>query len=181
MAYYESVLVFRQDLTEPQVKEKADKFAGIIKELGGDVKSTEFWGLKNLAYVIRKNRKAHYVMMNIELAGDKIAELERRSRIDEDVIRFLNVRVAELATQPSIMMKKSNVRAAIYRKKSNPLKGKVIDYKDIKTLSHYITERGKIVPSRISGVPQKEQRELTTAIKRARHLGLMPFVRNNLG
>jgi len=56
MAYYESVLVFRQDLTEPQVKEKADKFAGIIKELGGTVKSTEFWGLKNLAYVIRKNR-----------------------------------------------------------------------------------------------------------------------------
>ena len=72
------------------------------------------------------------------------------------------------------------VRAAIYRKKSNPLKGKVIDYKDIKTLSHYITG-GKIVPSRISGVSQKDQRELATAIKRARHLGLMPFVRNNLG
>ena len=73
------------------------------------------------------------------------------------------------------------VRAAIYRKKSNPLKGKVIDYKDIKTLSHHITDRGKIVPSRISGVSQKDQRELATAIKRARHLGLMPFVRNNLG
>ena len=162
MAYYESVLVFRQDLTEPQVKEKAAKYTDIIKELGGDVKSTEFWGLKNLAYVIRKNRKAHYVMLNIELPGDKIAELERRARIDEDVIRFLNVRVAALSTTP-------------------PLKGKVIDYKDIKTLSHYITERGKIVPSRISGVSQKDQRELATAIKRARHLGLMPFVRNNLG
>ncbi len=108
MAYYESVLVFRQDLTEPQVKEKAAKFTEIIKEMGGDVKSTEFWGLKNLAYVIRKNRKAHYVMLNIELPGDKIAELERRSRIDEDVIRFLNVRVKELATAPSIMMKKNN-------------------------------------------------------------------------
>lgn len=108
MAYYESVLVFRQDLTEPQVKEKADKFTEIIKELGGDVKSTEFWGLKNLAYVIRKNRKAHYVMLNIELSGDKITELERRYRIDEDVIRFLNVRVDELSTTPSIMMKKNN-------------------------------------------------------------------------
>jgi len=107
MAYYESVLVFRQDLTEPQVKEKAAKYTEIIKELGGDVKSTEFWGLKNLAYVIRKNRKAHYVMLNIELAGDKIAELERRARIDEDVIRFLNVRVAALSTTPSIMMKKN--------------------------------------------------------------------------
>ncbi len=111
MAYYESVLVFRQDLTESQVKEKAAKFTDIIKELGGDVKSTEFWGLKNLAYVIRKNRKAHYVMLNIELDGANIAELERRSRIDEDVIRFLNVRVDELATAPSVMMKKNTEEA----------------------------------------------------------------------
>ena len=111
MAYYESVLVFRQDLTESQVKEKAAKFTEIIKELGGDVKSTEFWGLKNLAYIIRKNRKAHYVMLNIELDGSKITELERRSRIDEDVIRFLNVRVDELASKPSIMMKKNTEEA----------------------------------------------------------------------
>ena len=111
MAYYESVLVFRQDLTEPQVKEKAAKFTEIIKELGGDVKSSEFWGLKNLAYVIRKNRKAHYVMLNIELPGEQIAELERRSRIDEDVIRFLNVRVDTLATTPSVMMKKNTEEA----------------------------------------------------------------------
>ena len=107
MAYYESVLVFRQDLTESQVKEKATKFTDIIKELGGSVKSTEFWGLKSLAYIIRKNRKAHYVMLNIELPGDKLTELERRSRIDEDVIRFLNVRVEELSSTPSIMMKKN--------------------------------------------------------------------------
>ncbi len=107
MAFYESVLVFRQDLTEPQVKEKADKFSEVIKELSGSVKSTEFWGLKGLAYVIRKNRKAHFVMLNIELPGAQIAELERRARIDEDVIRFLNVRVDELAKGPSIMMKKN--------------------------------------------------------------------------
>ena len=111
MAYYESVLVFRQDLTESQVKEKAAKFTEIIKELGGDVKSTEFWGLKNLAYIIRKNRKAHYVMLNIELDGSQINELERRARIDEDVIRFLNVRVDELSSTPSIMMKKNTEEA----------------------------------------------------------------------
>ena len=107
MAFYESVVVYRQDLTESQVKEKAAKYTEIIKELGGDVKSTEFWGLKNLAYVIRKNRKAHYVMFNIELPGAQITELERRSRIDEDVIRFLNVRVEELSKTPSVMMKKN--------------------------------------------------------------------------
>jgi small subunit ribosomal protein S6 len=108
MAYYESVLVFRQDLTEPQVKEKAAKFENIVKELGGSVKSTEFWGLKSLAYIIRKNRKAHYVMFNMEMPGDQIAEYERRMRIDEDIIRFLNVRVEKLATAPSIMMKKNS-------------------------------------------------------------------------
>lgn len=111
MAYYESVLVFRQDLTEPQVKEKAENYANVIKELGGNVKSTEFWGLKNLAYVIRKNRKAHYVMMNVEMPGTAIAELERRCRIDEDVIRFLNVRVEKLSDTPSIMMKKNTEEA----------------------------------------------------------------------
>jgi small subunit ribosomal protein S18 len=73
------------------------------------------------------------------------------------------------------------VRAAIYRKKSNPLKGADIDYKNKQQLENYITERGKIVPSRISGVSQKDQRKLTVAIKRARHLGLLPFVKNNLG
>ena len=111
MSYYESVLVFRQDLTESQVKEKAAKFTEIIKELGGNVKSTEFWGLKNLASIIRKNRKAHYVLLNIELDGAQITELERRSRIDEDVIRFLNVRVDELSSTPSIMMKKNTEEA----------------------------------------------------------------------
>ncbi len=111
MAYYESVLVFRQDLTEPQVKEKAENYANVIKELGGDVKNTEFWGLKNLAYVIRKNRKAHYVMMNVEMPGTAIAELERRCRIDEDIIRFLNVRVEKLSDTPSVMMKKNTEEA----------------------------------------------------------------------
>lgn len=107
MAYYESVLVFRQDLTESQVKDKVEKFTRIIEELGGKVDSSEFWGLKNLAYTIRKNRRAHYVMLNIELAGDKISEYERRLRIDEDTIRFLNVRVTEFSKIPSPMMRKT--------------------------------------------------------------------------
>lgn len=71
------------------------------------------------------------------------------------------------------------VRAAIYRKKTDPLEGKAIDYKDVKTLMRFVSERGKITPSRISGVSQKNQRKLAQAIKRARHLGLVPFVRNN--
>ncbi|MDR1697115.1 MAG: 30S ribosomal protein S6 [Rickettsiales bacterium] len=107
MAKYESVLVFRQDLTDAQVRDKATKFADIIKELGGKVQSTEFWGLKHLAYIIRKNRKAHYVMMNVEMPGDQLTEYERRMRIDEDLIRFLDVAVEEFEKGPSIMMKKS--------------------------------------------------------------------------
>ncbi|MDR1206983.1 MAG: 30S ribosomal protein S6 [Rickettsiales bacterium] len=107
MAFYESVLVFRQDLTDAQVKERAKKFTDIITELGGRVAGSEFWGLKNLAYVIRKNKKAHYILLNIELPGAALAEFERLERIDEDLIRFLNVRVEELAKGPSVMMKKN--------------------------------------------------------------------------
>lgn len=106
MAFYESVMVFRGDLTESQVKERAAKFTEIIKELKGAVKSSEFWGLKNLAYIIRKNKRAHYVMLNIEMDGAAVAEYERRLRIDEDVIRYLNVRVDKLADAPSVMMRK---------------------------------------------------------------------------
>ncbi len=105
MPFYESVLVFRQDLTEAQVKEKAEKYTKIIKDLQGSVKSTEFWGLRTLAYVIRKNKKAHYVLLNIELPGEQVSEYERLLHIDEDVIRFLNVRVDELSKEPSVMMK----------------------------------------------------------------------------
>jgi small subunit ribosomal protein S6 len=107
MAFYESVLVFRGDLTESQVKEKAAKFTEIIKELKGTVKSSEFWGLKALAYIIRKNKRAHYVLLNADIAGAAIAEYERRMRIDEDVIRFLNVKVEKFTEGPSAMMKKS--------------------------------------------------------------------------
>jgi len=87
MAFYESVMVFRGDLTESQVRDKAAKFTEIIKGLKGAVASTEFWGLKALAYVIRKNKRAHYVMLNIDMPGAQLAEYERRLRIDEDVIR----------------------------------------------------------------------------------------------
>jgi small subunit ribosomal protein S6 len=107
MAFYESVIVFRGDLTESQVRDKAAKYTEIIKELGGEVKSAEFWGLKNLAYVIRKNKRAHYVMLNVVLDGSKIAEYERRLRIDEDVVRYLDTRVEKLSDAPSIMMRKS--------------------------------------------------------------------------
>jgi small subunit ribosomal protein S6 len=107
MAFYESVLVFRGDLTESQVKEKTAKYTDIIKELKGSVKSTEFWGLKNLAYIIRKNKRAHYVLLNISLDGANVAEYERRLRIDEDVIRYLNVAVEKLSDTQSIMMKKN--------------------------------------------------------------------------
>ena len=107
MAFYESVLVFRGDLTESQVKEKAAKFTEIIKELKGIIKSSEFWGLRNLAYIIRKNKRAHYVLLNVDMPGSAINEYERRLRIDEDVIRFLNVRVEKLLEGPSAMMKKS--------------------------------------------------------------------------
>jgi small subunit ribosomal protein S6 len=79
----------------------------IIEDNEGKVTKTETWGLKTLAYKIQKNRKAHYVMLNIEAPAGVVAELERQTRVNEDVIRFLTIRVDELETEPSVQMRKT--------------------------------------------------------------------------
>src|SRR5690606_7981306 len=81
-------------------------FKGVVAEHGGSVGKTEYWGLKNLAFRIAKNRKAHYTMMNIDAPHQAVAEMERQMGINEDVIRFLTVRVEALDDEPSVQMQK---------------------------------------------------------------------------
>ena len=99
------------EFTFAQAAEQVDYLAadatGIIEANEGKVTKTETWGLKNLAYKIDRNRKAHYVLLNIEGPGDVVAELERQTRINEDVIRYLTIRVDEHETGPSVMMRKN--------------------------------------------------------------------------
>ena len=105
---YEHVFLARQDLSQAQVDALATAATEIVESNAGKVTKTETWGLKNLAYKIARNRKAHFVMLNIEASGDTIAELERQTSINEDVIRWMTVRVDEHEGGPSVMMRKSD-------------------------------------------------------------------------
>jgi small subunit ribosomal protein S6 len=107
MALYEHVFLARQDLAQAQVDALAEAATKIVEDNQGKVVKTETWGLRSLAYKIAKNRKAHYVMLEIDGPGTIIAELERQNSINEDVIRYMTVRVDELENGPSVMMRKS--------------------------------------------------------------------------
>ena len=104
MPFYETVFIARQDIAAPQVDALADAFQKAIEDLGGKVAKRESWGLRNLSFRIKKNRKGHYVLLNIDGPPAAILEMERQMRINEDILRYLTVRVEELEEGPSVMM-----------------------------------------------------------------------------
>lgn len=108
MALYEHVFLARQDLAQAQVDALAETATKIVEDNAGKVVKTETWGLRSLAYKIAKNRKAHYVMLEIDGPGAIVAELERQEAINEDIIRYMTVRVDELENGPSVMMRKGD-------------------------------------------------------------------------
>ncbi|MBY0563280.1 MAG: 30S ribosomal protein S6 [Hyphomonadaceae bacterium] len=101
MPYYEHVLIARPEISPQQVDALVEDITKTVKELGGQVGKTEYWGLRNLTYRIRKNRKGHYAMLNIDCPANAVAELERRLKINEDVMRYKTIRVEELDEEPS--------------------------------------------------------------------------------
>lgn len=108
MPLYEHVFLARQDLSQAQVDALAENATKIIEDNKGKVVKTETWGLRTLTYKIQKNRKAHFVMLDVEADGATIAELERQTRMNEDVIRYMTVRVDAHEKGPSVMMRKSD-------------------------------------------------------------------------
>ena len=110
MPYYESVYIARPDISAQQVEALTQQFTTIISENGGSVGKTEYWGLRNLAYRIKKSRKGHYVMMNLDAPNAAVAEMERHMRLSEDVIRILTIRVDELEEEPSVVMQSRGSR-----------------------------------------------------------------------
>lgn len=108
MPLYEHVYLARQDVTTQHVDELTTQFKGIIEQMGGNVAKTEYWGLKSLSYRLRKNRKAHFTLMNVEAPAAALAEVERQERLNEDVLRYLTVRVDEHEAGPSAMMRKAD-------------------------------------------------------------------------
>jgi small subunit ribosomal protein S6 len=108
MPLYEHVFLARQDLAQAQVDALAENATKIIADNGGSVVKTETWGLRGLAYRIAKNRKAHYVMLDIDAPAPAMAELERQTGINEDIIRFMTIRVEDHEKGPSVMMRKQD-------------------------------------------------------------------------
>jgi small subunit ribosomal protein S6 len=106
MPLYEHVFLARQDLSAQQVEELTAQYKGVIEQNGGKVAKTEYWGVKTLTYRMRKNRKAHFTLMNVDSPSAAMAEVERQQRINEDVLRNLTVRVDEHEAEPSAMMRK---------------------------------------------------------------------------
>ena len=105
MPLYESTFIARHDISAQQVENLTETMANFVKENGGEVTKSEYWGLKNLAYRIKKNRKGHYVFFNLDAPSGAVHELERNLRLNEDVLRFLTVSVGELDPNASPMMK----------------------------------------------------------------------------
>jgi len=101
MPYYEHVVISRPDISPAQVETFNEELASLLKEAGAKVGKTEYWGLRNLAYPIKKQRKGHYSLFNVDGPAEALHELERRHRISDDVIRFLTIRVEELDEEPS--------------------------------------------------------------------------------
>lgn len=101
---YEVVFIVRPDVASNHADLIGEKFAEVVKDKGGKVITTEQWGLRTLAYRVKKHKKGYYVMLGIEANGDLIAELERQLRLSDDVIRFLSVRNDDLTAEPSVML-----------------------------------------------------------------------------
>ncbi len=110
MPLYENVFIARQDISGAQVDALADGFTQLVAAQGGEVKKREYWGLRNLAYRMRKNRKGHYVLMNLDAPAAAVAELERTMRINEDVLRYLTIRVDAHEEGPSAVMQSRGSR-----------------------------------------------------------------------
>ena len=108
MPLYEHVYLARQDLSAQQVEELTAKLTAVIGETGGKVTKTEYWGLKSLSYRIRKNRKAHITLLNVDASPATLNEIERQERLNEDVLRYLTIRVEAHEDGPSAMMRKSD-------------------------------------------------------------------------
>jgi small subunit ribosomal protein S6 len=123
LAFYECIFIARQDLSAPVAEGLADQFTQVLADGGGSVANREYWGLRTLAYRIRKNRKGHYILLNVEAPAAAIHEMERQMRINEDILRHMTVRVDALVAGPSAMMQSRAPRDDRHRRDDRPPRG----------------------------------------------------------
>ena len=114
MPYYENVFIARQDISSTQVEAIADAMAEIITGDGGTIARREYWGLKSLAYRMKKNKKGHFVLFNMDASIDSVREMERQMGLHEDVLRFMTLRADDLPEEPSVMTASRSERGGRY-------------------------------------------------------------------
>lgn len=119
MTFYEHTFIARPDLSGQQAQTLAEELGELIAANGGEVKKTEYWGLRTLAFRVKKNRKGHYIHLNLDAPPAAIAELERNERIHDDVIRYMSVKVGKLDEGPSIFMQAKSGRDDTRRRERN--------------------------------------------------------------
>ena len=123
MALYEHVFIARQDISSQQVEGLTDMITAVLEENGGKITKQEYWGIKSLAYRVKKNRKGHYSLLNIDAEHSAIAEMERRINLNDDIIRFMTLRVDEHETEESVQLRNKNRDERRPRRDANPEEG----------------------------------------------------------
>ena len=203
MRLYEVVYIFDPALEESAIEAKIEKFHGT---LGGTVQDTDFWGIRQLAYPVQNQNQGYYVVAQIQADPTDLPEFERQVKLDEEVMRYLVViNEGEPTTGHSILTERpegtmdpddveddeedededdddSPPEFQGGRGRRSRHEGPAItllNYKDVETLSRFLTESGKILPKRTTKVTARFQRQLGSAVKRARYLALIPYVRNH--
>ena len=118
MSFYESVFILRQDLTTDNAKSLCEKFSKVLEDSGGKIAKTEYWGLRNLSFKIKKNKKGHYFLINSESSAPAVSKMKQLLNIDENILRYLTIRINEVEKGPSIIMEeeKDNGRTKVKEK-----------------------------------------------------------------
>jgi small subunit ribosomal protein S18 len=175
---YETVYIFDSTLEEPAINDKLTRFHALLTKDGkGTVSNVSHWGKRTMTFKIKKKEVGYYVIAQFEAAGDLLPEYERAVKLDE--------RAAEAGRRGGPRPRRRSARGGGSMRR--PAKtcpvcesgARVLDYKDDRTLGRFLTERGKILPSRLSGMCARHQRQLATAIKRARQLALIPYIKGH--
>lgn len=176
---YEIIYILDAALEEKEIDTKLDGFHKLLKtaDVKQPVVDSVHWGKRTLAYSIKRHETGYYVVVNVETAPEALAEFERVLKLDPQLLRYLIVLhdgslPQNAATEDDHAAEESNPEGRLRSDSS-----RVFDYKDERTLMRYTTDTGKIVPRRISGNTARQQRQLSTAIKRARIMALMPAAR----
>jgi small subunit ribosomal protein S6 len=208
MRLYEIVYIFDASLDEDAINRRLEKYHGLATAGAGEVRSVDHWGIRQLAYPIRRKRTGYYVVAQFTADPSSLVEMERVLKLDEDLMRFLIVlNEGEPTSGMSIVAQRPVVERGEdeedeeeeeeededeetppefsggrgRRRRHEGPAIELLNYKDVSTLSRFLTEQGKILPKRTTKVTARFQRQLGTAVKRARYLALVPYVRQHEG